>query len=29
MVVKSLPQLGVSFGTGLLAEKKVYAKHVK
>jgi aspartate aminotransferase-like enzyme len=29
VVVKSLPQLGVQFGTGLVAAQKVYAEHVK
>ena len=29
VVVKSLPQLGVEFGTGLVAAQKVYAEHVK
>jgi aspartate aminotransferase-like enzyme len=29
VVIKSLPQLGVQFGTGLVAAQKVYAEHVK
>jgi len=29
VVVKSLPQLGVEFGTGLVAAQKVYAEHTK
>ncbi|HEY5328463.1 MAG TPA: alanine--glyoxylate aminotransferase family protein [Acidobacteriaceae bacterium] len=29
VVVKSLPQMGVEFGTGLVAAQKVYAQHVK
>jgi len=29
VVVKSLPQLGVQFGTGLVAAQKVYAEHTK
>jgi aspartate aminotransferase-like enzyme len=29
VVVKSLPQLGVTFGTGLVAAQKIYAEHVK
>jgi aspartate aminotransferase-like enzyme len=29
VVVKSLPQLGVKFGDGLIAAQKVYAEHVK
>jgi aspartate aminotransferase-like enzyme len=29
VVVKSLPQMGVEFGTGLVAAQKVYAEHTK
>jgi aspartate aminotransferase-like enzyme len=29
VVVKSLPQLGVKFGDGIIAAQKVYAEHVK
>jgi aspartate aminotransferase-like enzyme len=29
VVVKSLPQLGVTFGTGLVAAQKVFAEHMQ